>query len=78
MRMKRFLKKYVESLVRRNCWECINNQMRKGLTAEVQNERKDCRKIRTWACHFYNKLCGDFESEVNSYFVAASSRSISI
>lgn len=52
--------------------------MRKYLTAEVQNERKDCRKIRTRACHFYNKLCGDFESEVNSYFVAASSRSVSV
>lgn len=34
----------------------INNQMRKGLTAEVQNERRDGSKIRIWACHFYSKL----------------------
>lgn len=52
--------------------------MRKGLTAEVQNARKDCSKIRLWACHFYSKLWGDFESEVNSYFFAVSSRSISV
>lgn len=52
--------------------------MRKGLTAEMQNERQDCSKIRIWACHFYSKLWGNFESEVNSYFVAVSSGSISV
>lgn len=52
--------------------------MRKSLTAEVQNERKDCSKIRIWGCDFDSKLWGDFESEVNSYFVAVSSRSISV